>query len=80
MRSSAGPAPGAGEELGGQGAQDVPLLGGGVLGLVQQHVVDAAVQLVEHPGRVGPLGEQLDGSRDQVAEIERALRAPWPPS
>ncbi len=67
-----GPCAGAGEELRRQGAHDVPLVGGGVLRLVDQHVVDAAVELVEHPGRIGPLGQKLVGSLNQVCEIEPA--------
>ena len=41
----------AGEELLGQRMGDAPLLRGGVLHLVQQQMVQAAVQLVQHPGR-----------------------------
>ena len=65
-------APGAGKELLGQLMQDVPLLGRGVLRLVQQHVLDAAVQLVEHPGGVGALGQQPAHAIDQVGEVEPA--------
>ena len=46
-----GARPLAGEELLGQRLDDRPLLGVGVLRLVDQDVVDAAVELVEHPGR-----------------------------
>ena len=69
-------APGADEELAGQGAQDVPLVGRGVLRLVEQHVVDAAVELEQHPGRVGALGQQ----RVRSARSGRRSRAPAAPS
>ena len=59
------------EELPGQGAHDGPLLGGGVLGLVDQDVVDAAVQLVEHPGGGRARGQQVDGLGHQIGEVQR---------
>ena len=62
----------AGEELAGQGADDLPLVRRGVLRLVHQDVVDAAIQLVEHPGRSRPAAQELSGLLDQVGEIERA--------
>ena len=65
--------PGAGEELTRQHLQDVPLVGGGVLGLVQQHMVNAAVQLVEHPGGVGAHGQEVVGAGDEVAEVQPPL-------
>ncbi len=68
----------ADEELAGQGAKDVPLLGRGVLRLVEQDMVDAAVELVEHPGRIGFLGEQRMGAVDQVGEVQRAARVLLP--
>ena len=43
---------GAGEEFRRQRADDLPLLRAGVLRLVDQHVVDAAIELVVHPGGV----------------------------
>ena len=42
--------PGAGEELGGKRLDDAPLRRVGVLRLVNQDVVDAAVDFVQHPG------------------------------
>ena len=39
-----------GKEFRGQPAHDLPLLGARVLRFVDQHVVDAAVELVVHPG------------------------------
>ena len=44
-------APSPGGEFGNQMRDDVPLPRAGVLRLVDQHVVDAAVELVEHPAR-----------------------------
>ena len=41
----------AGEELLGQRGDDRPLLGVGVLRLVDQDVVEAAIELEQHPGR-----------------------------
>ena len=41
---------GAGGEFRDQRADDLPLLRAGVLRLVDQHVVDAEIELVEHPG------------------------------
>ena len=69
--------PGAlsGEELGGQRADDLPLLGTGVLGLVDQHVVDAAVELVQHPRRVAFLLQQPHGMEDQVVVVEQRAGA-----
>ena len=49
--ASASRAARAGEELLGQRADDFPLVRVGVLGLVDQHVVDAAVELEQHPRR-----------------------------
>ena len=61
----------SGEEGLGQGAQDVPLFRGRVLGLVDQHVLDPAVQLVQHPGRGRAAGQQVGGARHQVGEVQR---------
>ena len=68
---------GSGEELLGQGVQHRPLVRRGVLSLVEQHMVDAAVELVQHPGRVGPLRQQLTHRLDQIAEVEPADSGPW---
>jgi hypothetical protein len=56
-------------EVLGDAAQDLPLLRVGVLRLVDEHVVDAAIELVEHPGRVAPV-EKLQGLVDEVLEVE----------
>ena len=43
------------EEFLRQALHDIPLLRAGVLRLVDQDMVDAAVELVEHPGRAALL-------------------------
>ena len=43
------------------GAKDAPLRLAGVLGLVDEDVVDALVQLVEHPSRIGLAAKQVAG-------------------
>ena len=70
LRGAAGP----GEELIRDCAQDLPLLGRRVLGLVHQDVVDAAVELVEHPGRTGGR-QQVPGALDQILEVEEPAPA-----
>ena len=62
------------EEFLGQPADHLPLVGVGVLRLVDQHVVDAAVELVEHPGRTGRALQKAPRRHDQVVVVER--RAP----
>ena len=61
----------AGEELVADGLQDLPLMRRGILGLVDQDVVDAAVELVEHPGRARRL-QEVAGPLDEVFEVEQA--------
>ncbi len=51
---------------------DAPLLGVGVLRLVDEDVVDAAVEFVEHP--FGAALEQGAGHENEVVEIKRGLR------
>ena len=63
----------AGEELRGQRVRDAPLLGRGVLHLVQQQVIEAAVQLVQHPGRAG-IDQKVGGAPDQVVVVEQPGR------
>jgi len=46
-----------------------PLLGARILCLVDQEVIDAAVELVVHPG-CGRIGQEIGGLADQIAEIE----------
>ena len=59
----------AGEELLGQRVRDVPLARRGVLHLIQQQVIQAAVELVQHPGRAR-FTQQLVAAVDQVVVIE----------
>ena len=54
-------------------ANDLPLLRAGVLRLVDQDVVDAEIELVEHPGG-RHVGEQRQRLVDQVVVVEQ--RAP----
>ncbi len=63
----------AGEELRRQSLDDAPLRRVGILRLVHQDMVDAAVDLVEHPGgRVGA-GQQVLRLDDQIVIVERGL-------
>ena len=63
-----------GEELGGQRVDHLPLLGAGVLRLVDQHVVDPAVELVAHPfGRPAARQHQA-GAADHVVVIQQPQR------
>jgi hypothetical protein len=62
----------AGRELVGEPFDDGPLAGRGVLRLVHEDVVDAAVEPPEHPLRHGRVGQQPPGAGDQVVEVEEA--------
>jgi hypothetical protein len=64
----------AAEKLRRQGAKDVPLLGRRVLALVQQDMLEAAVELEEHPRGIGLHGQQPMRIGDQVGEIQAAAR------
>ena len=67
----------AGEELILQRRDQIPLRGAGVLAFVDQDVIEAAVELVEHPGRgFGALQQRLRVF-DQIVEIERAGARAW---
>ena len=63
----------AGKELFGQRRHDLPLFGVGVLGLVDQDVVETAVELEEDPGRHSRARQQVARGQHQIVEIERAL-------
>src|SRR5260370_40272696 len=52
-----------GRELGGEPADDLPLRRAGILRLVDQHVIDAEIELVMHPGRLD-VGEQIEALCD----------------
>ena len=63
-----------GEEFLGELGDDPPLLRARVLRLVDQDMVQAAVELVEHPVRRIALLQERDGGQDQVVVVEhRAL-------
>ena len=63
----------AGEEIRGERADDRPLPWVGVLRLVDQDMVDSAVELVEHPERGVPVLDQPLHPGDQVVVVEAAL-------
>ena len=63
---------GACEELLRQRAHHTPLVGTGVLRLVDEDVVEAGVKLVEHPCGIMAEFEQADGARDEIGIIEHA--------
>ena len=65
--------PFAREELLGQALDDRPLLGVGVLRLVHEDVVDAAVDLEQHPGRGAGAGQEHIRLEDQVVIVEHRL-------
>ena len=65
----------SGEELRGQGLHHRPLVGTGILGFIEQNVIDPLVQLVLNP-RAGVLArQQSNGAGDQIVEIEETARA-----
>ena len=59
------------EKFFGQFAHDLPLLGTGILRLVDQDVIEPAVELVEHPGGGITAFEQGKGRENQIVVIER---------
>ena len=62
---------GAGGEFGNDMGDDVPLPGAGVLRLVDQHMIDAAVELVMHPAR-GDAVQHRQRLVDQIVIVEQA--------
>jgi len=62
---------GADEELGRERADDAPLVRARVLRLVDQHVIDATVEFVVHPGGIDSLKER-EGPLDQIVVVEQA--------
>ena len=63
----------AGKELLGQRRHDLPLFGVGVLGLVDQDVVETAVELEQHPRRHSRASQEVARGQHQIVEIERPL-------
>ena len=66
---------GAGEKLPRDRLDQAPLLRAGILRLVDQDMVDAAVHLVEHPFRRRLAGQQVLCHQDQIVEIENGAPA-----
>src|SRR5581483_3050482 len=64
----------AGEEFLDQGLHHLPLARAGVLRLVDENVVDAAVELVMHPGGGVRARQKVRRLDDQVLEVERAAQ------
>ncbi len=61
---------GAGGEFGREPAHDLPLLVAGVLRLIDQHMVDAEVELVVHPGGID-VAQQLQRLVDEIVVIKQ---------
>ncbi len=64
----------AGEEFLCQGMDERPLVGAGILGLIEQDMADPAIELVEHPGGLARQGEQGIGRGDEIVEIQGPAR------
>ncbi|MCY1173409.1 hypothetical protein D9M73_135680 [compost metagenome] len=60
------------EEFLDQRADDRPLVGIGILRLVDQHMLGRLVEFVAHPFAHARLAEQRDRRADQIVEIDRA--------
>ena len=67
--------PFAGEELVGKRPHHLPLFGVRVLRLVDEQVVEAAVEFVEHPRRAAPALQQGGCVKDEIVEIEPRERS-----
>ena len=66
-----GPCAGACKKLGAERRKNAPLRQGCVLGFVKQQVIEAIVELVQHPRGARPR-HQRERTRDLIVEIERA--------
>ncbi len=64
----------AGEELLGERGDDLPLLGVGVLRLVDQDVVEPAIELEQHPGRDAGPPQQVERLQHEIVVIEQPLQ------
>ena len=69
-RARAGPRTGAGGEFRHQPLHDLPLLGAGVLRLVDQEMIDAEIELEMDPGGIG-VAQQIERLVDQVIVIDQ---------
>ena len=63
-------APAPAKNSAGQKSDDFPLLRAGILRLVDQHVIDALIELVMHPGRA-ILAQQCACLVDQIVVVEK---------
>ena len=63
--------PFARDELLGERFQDVPLHGAGILPFIDQHMIDATIELVEHPGRDARSSQQIARGENEIVEIKR---------
>src|SRR3546814_19227128 len=61
----------AGEEVARQPLDDAPLLRAGVLRLVDQQVIEATVELEQHPGDAAVAREQTVGIVNEVVVVEQ---------
>src|SRR3546814_6831313 len=64
----------AGEEVARQPLDDAPLLRAGVLRLVDQQVIEATVELEQHPGDAAVAREQTVGIVNEVVVVEQNTR------
>src|SRR5207237_8150701 len=65
----------SGEESLGQRGNDLPLRRTCVLRLIDQDVIDAAVELVQHPGGRRCIAQERAGAMDEVIEVVSAASA-----
>jgi hypothetical protein len=63
------------EELARQRLHDLPLHGAGVLRLVDEQVLDAAIELEQHPGGIRLLAQEFSRPDDEVFEVIGSARA-----
>src|SRR3546814_19973644 len=64
----------AGEEVARQPLDDAPLFRAGVLRLVDQQVIEATVELEQHPGDAAVAREQTVGIVNEVVVVEQNTR------
>ena len=60
----------AGEKIARNAVENVPLRGAGVLRLIDQNVIDAGVELLQHPAR-RRARQKLAGAGDEIVEIQQ---------
>ena len=59
----------------GEDRDDFPLLGIGVLRLVNQDVVEPAIELEQHPGRDAVVPQQVERGQHQIVVVELRVQA-----